>query len=223
MQGGRLPEAETQLRRARDLDPASADIGRMLAKLYALTNRRAEARTTLEQLQRAQPRDPKVLYALAELDSMDDQGAGQKSEARLRELLGIAPANLAVRLKLLNVFVRRGESDSAVRQLEEIRRLRPEPPAEAAPLLGTSIDLLRSGKLADSKPVIERFTHVMELTAPYQASLAEVKWFDDPIVGRPVLTFQPQSIIQLRSSGVLLTDDTLRFTDATSDAGLPYP
>jgi len=220
IQAGRFADAEKQLSRARDLDPTNADVGRMLAKLYALTSRHADARKTLEDLQRAQPRDPKVLYALASLDAQDDS-SGVKAEPRLRETLALAPANLAVRLQLLEIFVRRGESDSAVRQLEEIRRLPPEPPAEVKPPLAQSIDLLRAGKVAEARPVVERFVHMMELTAPYQASLAEVKWFDDPIVGRPTLTFGPQSVIQLRSSGILLTDDSTHFTDATGDAGLP--
>ena len=220
LQAGRFADAEKQLKRARDLDPTNADVGRMIAKLYALTNRDADARKTLEELQRAQPRDAKVLYALATLDAQADT-TGVKAEPRLRETLALAPANVAVRVQLAKLFVRRGESDSAVRQLEEIRRLPPEPPAEVKSLLATSIDLLRAGKVADARPVVERFAHMMELTAPYQASLAEVKWFDDPIVGRPTLTFGPQSVIQLRSSGILLTDDSTHFIDATGDAGLP--
>src|SRR6476659_4586349 len=103
IQASRFPEAETQLRRARELDPTNADVGRMLAKLYALTNRRAEARKTLEELQRAQPRDPKVLYALATLDAQDDT-SGLKAEPRLRETLSLVPANLAVRIQLLEIF-----------------------------------------------------------------------------------------------------------------------
>jgi Tfp pilus assembly protein PilF len=220
LQAGRFADAEKQLKRARELDPANADVGRMIAKLYALTNRDADARKTLEDLQRAQPRDAKVLYALATLDAQEDT-TGVKAEPRLRETLTLAPANVAVRLQLVNVFVRRGESDSAVRQLEEIRRLPPEPPAEVTSLLAMSIDLLRAGKVADARPVVDRFVHMMQLTAPYQASLADVKWFDDPIVGRPTLTFGPQSVIQLRSSGILLTDDSTHFVDATGDAGLP--
>ena len=131
----------------------------MIAKLYALTNRDADARKTLEDLQRAQPRDAKVLYALATLDAQEDT-TGVKAEPRLRETLTLAPANVAVRLQLVNVFVRRGESDSAVRQLEEIRRLPPEPPAEVTSLLATSIDLLRAGKVADARPVVDRFVHM---------------------------------------------------------------
>jgi Tfp pilus assembly protein PilF len=222
MQAGRYADAEAQLRRARRLDPANADVGRMMAKLSALSGRRADARTTLEELRRADPRDAKVLYALAELEAQNDS-AGPASEQRWRQLLAVAPANLAIRLKLLDVLVRQGKADSAVQQLEEIRRLRPEAPEEVRPLLATSIELLRAGKLAEAKPLLEQVIHSLELTAPYQASLAEVKWFDDPIAGRPVLTFLPQSVIQLRGTGALLTSDSLRFIDATSEAGLPDP
>ena len=220
IQAGRFADAQTQLERARELDPSSADVGRMIAKVYALTNRRANARTILEQLQRAQPRDAKVLYALATLDAQEDS-AGTSAEDRLRQTMALVPANLAVRLQLLNHLVRRGQADSAVHQLEEIRRLPPEPPAEARSLLGSSIDLLRAGKIAEARPLVERFMRLMEVTAPYQASLADVKWFEDPIVGRPVLTFAPPTVIQLRSSGILLTDDSVHFTDATGEAGLP--
>lgn len=223
MQGRRYAEAEEQFRRARRLDPSNADVGRMLAKLYALSDRRGEARTTLEELRTAQPRDAKVLYALVELEALDAQPAGTRSAERLRQVLDVVPANLAIRLQLADAYVRRGEADSAVRQLEEFRRLRPEPPDEPRPLLATSIELLRAGNLTEARPVFERFMKLMEVTGPYQAALADVKWFDDPMVGRPVLTFTPQSVIQLRGTGAILTADSVRFTDATGDAGLPDP
>ena len=53
LQAGRYAEAEKQLRRARELDPASTEIGLALAKLYSLTGRSSEARAALE---RAAPR-----------------------------------------------------------------------------------------------------------------------------------------------------------------------
>ena len=221
LQAGRHADAEAQLRRARRLDPGNADVGRMLAKLYSLTDRRDEARATLEELRTAQPRDAKVLWALAELDAQDGQTATTRRAELLRQVLDIAPANLAARLALAKTFITLGQPDSAVRQLEEYRRLRPEPPDDVRALLATSIDLLRAGNVAEASPVFDRLQESIETTAPYQAALADVKWFDDPIVGRPVLTFTPQSVIQLRGTGAILTNDSLRFTDATGDAGLP--
>src|SRR2546430_9814791 len=52
LQAGRYQDAEKQLRRARELDPTSTEVGLALAKLYSLTNRREEARATLEKIGR---------------------------------------------------------------------------------------------------------------------------------------------------------------------------
>src|SRR6185436_12608396 len=75
LRGGRFGEAEAQLKRARRLDPTNPEVALIAAKLYALTGRAAEARATLEAL----PRDAKVLYALARLDSLNPD--------RLRDVL----------------------------------------------------------------------------------------------------------------------------------------
>jgi Flp pilus assembly protein TadD len=209
LRGGRYAEAEVQLRRARGLDPASPEIGLIAARLYSLTGRPAQARETLDALRR----DAKVLYALAELEP-------QKPD-RLREVLVLAPANVAVRLRLVDVLVRGGEADSAVRHLEEVRRLRPAPPQEAKPHLDAALQYLRAGKLAPARVALDRFLRVMEVTAPYQASLSEVKWTEGPLVGRPVLAFNPQSLIETRGLIPVGRKSDVRFTDVTGEAGLP--
>lgn len=208
LRGGRFAEAEAQLRRARRLDPASPEVGLIAAKLYALTGRPAEARETLEGLRP----DARVRYALAELE-------GQNPD-RLRDVLELAPANLAVRLKLVDVLVGRGEADSAVRHLEEVRRLSPAPPKEATPHLHAALQHLRAGRLAPARVALDRFLHVMEVTAPYQASLNDVQWIEGPLVGRPVLAFNPQSLIATRALIPLGRASAVRFTDVTAEAGL---
>ncbi|MGH2829578.1 MAG: FG-GAP-like repeat-containing protein [Actinomycetota bacterium] len=217
LRGGRYAEAEAQLRRARRLDPASPDIGLIAAKLYSLTGQPAKARETLEELRR----DARVLYALAELEALSaDSAAVRRYEDRLREVLGLAPANIAVRLKLVDVLVRRGEADSAIRHLEEVRRLRPEPPKEARPHLDASLQHLRAGRLAQARVPLDRFLRVMELTAPYQASLNDIQWVEGPLVGRQVLAFNPQSLIATRALIPLGRKAEVRFTDVTGEAGL---
>lgn len=220
LRGGRYAEAEDQLRRARRLNPASAEVGLITAKLYSLTGRQAEARKTLEELRG----DAKVLYALAELDAENpDSAAVRRYEQRLRQVFVAAPANLAVRLELVDLFVRRSQADSAVRQLEEVRRLRPEPPKEAKPHLDSTLQLLRAGRISEARVPLDRFLHLMELTSPYQASLEEVKWVEGPLVGRPVLTFNPSTLIQTRGLLIVRRTADVRFTDVTSDAGFPIP
>jgi Flp pilus assembly protein TadD len=221
LQAGRYAEAETQLRRARELDPASAEVGLSLARLYALTERASDARAMLEQLRRDTTSNARVLYALAELDArQSDSASSRRYEERLREVLAVVPANLAVRLKLVGALARRGEADSAVRHLEEVRRIGPEPPREARTYLDSSIQLLRTGRLAQARTTLDRFFAVMELTAPYQASLDEVRSTEGPIPGRLVLTFAPQSFFSLTGVRERPTVDLAAFTDATDEAGL---
>jgi Flp pilus assembly protein TadD len=211
LRGGRYADAEVQLRRARRLDPTNPEVGLIAAKLYALTGRAAEGRAVLERLRR----DAKVLYALGELE-------GQNAD-RLREVLGLAPANLAVRLKLADLLLRRGEADSALRYLEDVRRLRPEPPREATPHLEATLQHLRAGRLGEARVSLDRFLHLTELTAPYQASLREVNWIEGPLVGRPVLAFNPQSVVTLRGIVPVGRTSDVRFTDVTGEAGLADP
>jgi Flp pilus assembly protein TadD len=221
LQAGRYAEAEKQLRRARELDPASVEVSLALARLYALTERPSDARATLEQLGRDTTGNARVLYAFAELDArQSDSVSSRRYEDRLREVLALAPENLAVRLKLVSALARRGEADSAVRHLEEVRRIGPEPPPEARTYRDSSIQLLRTGQLAQARTTLDRFFEVMELTAPYQASLDEVRSTEGPIPGRLVLTFAPQSFFALTGVRERPTVDLAAFTDATNEAGL---
>ena len=220
LQSGRYQDAERQLRRAHELDPRNADIDLALAKLYSLTNRPNDARTILEQARREAPSNAHVAYALAELETGSDSASLVRRELLLRDVLGITPANLAVRMALLDVQRRLGKADSAVRQLEEIRRTPPEPPAGARAYLDSTIGRLQSGQIASAAEPLDRFTHLMQLTKPYQASLDEVKWTDGPVPGRPVLTFNPKYLIGLRGVRAEAAVDSVRFTDATDNSGL---
>src|SRR5688572_28039498 len=148
LQAGRYAEAEKQLRRARELDPASTEVGLALARVYSLTERDSDARATLERLRRDTTGNARVLYALAELEAKQpDSASARRYENRLSDVLAIAPANLAARLKLVYTLSRRGEADSAVRHLEEVRRIPPGFPEEARTNLDISIRLLRAGNL----------------------------------------------------------------------------
>jgi len=224
LQEGRFKDAEEQLLRARKLDASNADVALTLAKLYALTNRPSDAQKILDELRRADPRNAHALYALAELDARStDSAALRRRQGRLQELLILEPANLAVRLDLIDLLVHSGQADSAVRELEEVRRIPPEPPKEARADLEQSIQLLRAGKLAEACAPLDRFSRAMRLTSPYQASLEKVKWVEGPIAGTPVLTYAPTELISTRGLHRTAPTDSVRFVDATDESGLLEP
>jgi len=223
LRGSHFADAEAQLRRARDMDPSNADVGLMIAKLFAVTSRPGDARATLDDLRRRDPRNPHVAYALAELDKTDSL-ATDRYVGELRDISALAPTNLAVRLQLVDAFVRRNEPDSAVRHLEEVRRIGPELPPDARAPVEETMRLLRAGRVAEAREPLDRFLHAMELTSAYQASLDDVKWLEGPLMGRPVLSFTPKSIAMLRGLGGgrgLPRPDLVRFVDATAEAKLP--
>jgi DNA-binding SARP family transcriptional activator len=225
LQSGRYRDAESQLRRALALDSANSDVGLLMAKLYALTARTDDARRTLEQL-RDSSAEPRILYALAELDAQSSDSAGQRRSAeRLNQVLALAPANLAVRVQLIEALLRRGaaDSDSALQQLEEVRRIPPAPPNEAQPYLDSALTLLHARRLAEARAPLQRFLDFMKGTVPYQASLDEVQWADAPLAGRPVLTFAATHLITQRGVRERATTDSTRFVDVTEEAGLRDP
>ena len=221
LQAGRLDEAEKALKRARELDPKNAEIGLALAKVYSLTNRAQDARQLLETLRRDSTSNLHVAYALAELEAQrTDSASVQRYMARLRDVLAAAPGNVAVRTQLLKALVQSGQTDSAISELEEIRRIPPELPREARVYLDSAIQLLRAGQSAAATPVLERFVNTVEVTAPYQAALEDVKWTEGPISGRPVLTFAPKYFVSLNRVRETATVDRAKFVDATDEAGL---
>ncbi|HEV8382589.1 MAG TPA: FG-GAP-like repeat-containing protein [Gemmatimonadales bacterium] len=218
LRGGRYADAESPLKRARRLDPTNPEIALITAKLYSLTGRSAEALQMLATL----PPDARVLYALAELERQSGDSCTERRYAeRLRQVLERSPANLAVRLKLADVFLRLGESDSTIRYLEDARRLRPEPPREAKPYLAAALDALHAGRASDGRAALDRFLRLIEVTAPYQESLAQVDWIEGPLAGRPVLSFNPQSLITMRGISAGPETGQVHFTDVTGESGLP--
>ncbi len=213
LRAGRYDDAEAELQRARQLDAASPEIALILARLYSLTGRDDEARRVLV------PIDPnaRVLYAIAELERTHNDSA---YAARLREVLEKSPANLAVRLQRAGALLRLGQADSVLAALEDVRRVPPEPPREALPHLNAAIQALRSGNMAEARAAIDRFARLIEVTAPYQSSLAQVDWVEGATPGRPELGFNPASLITMR--GIAPASNVeVRFTDVTGESGLP--
>lgn len=221
LQAGRYADAEKQLDRARKLDPASVDVRLALARLYALTGRTDDARSTLEQLRRDSTSNAHVLYALAVLEAGKDSASVARHEARLRDVLGVAPANLVARLELAESFTARGAADSAVRQLEEVRRIPPALPNDARVALDSAIQYLRAMKMPEARAAVGRLVGLMEVTTPYQASMDDIRWTEGPIAGRPVLTFAPKDFISIRGLPQRAAVDVAKLVDATGDAGFP--
>jgi len=220
LRNGQYGPAETELRHARKLDRGNKDVAMMLARLYAVTGRTNMALELLREM----GDDPRATFALAELEAMNAASGDTVSLRRrvdyLQRTIAAAPGNVAVRVRLAEVQLMLGIVDSAARHLTELIRFRPEPPREARPALDSASRLLSDGRLTDARSAFERFHAAIRLTMPYQAALEDVKWVEGPLVGRPILTFKPQTLITTRGLLPAGRRTEVRFTDVTGEAGL---
>src|SRR6266513_1822586 len=150
---------------------------------------------------------------------LDDLQRGRLDEAEreFKRVIAIAPREP---LGYADVWLTLGQADSTLRYLEAFRQLRPEPPREAKPHLNAAIQELGARNLGAARAEFDRFLRLMEVTAPYQAALAKVSWTEGPLVGRPVIAFNPASLITMRGIAPA-ADSVIQFTDVTTETGLP--
>jgi hypothetical protein len=85
----------------------------------------------------------------------------------------------------------------------------------------SAIQALRAGNMTQSREMLDRLVERIQVTAPYQASLADVKWTEGPLVGRPILTFAPKGFVSKNGVRDAAAVDVTRFVDATEDIGIP--
>src|SRR6266853_1108932 len=221
LQQGRYRADEAQLRRADALDSADSNVGLMLARVYELTGREAEARSGVERVLRRDSTDIRALYALAELAgrSSDPEGRGRQ-ESYLRQVVGRAPANLAARLELVELLLARAATDEAAAELEALQRQLPQLPPEAAPFFPRALRAARAGgsRASEAGAAAKQFHRAMEVTAAYQASLQRLGGPSAPLVGYPVLTFNQNIAVPTQDPRAVAAD--IRFRDITTGSGL---
>jgi hypothetical protein len=194
LQAGRFADAGAARPRPQ-ARPSNADIGLARPRLRADQPGRRVARAPRAAPSRSERQRTCPLRARAARLRRHGSRRECALSRSLRDVLGVASGNLVARLALVDAFVRASQSDSAVHQLEEVRRTPPEPTPEARARIDSTIQLLRAGNLAASRQMLDRLLQTMVVTSPYQASVEEVKWTEAAIPGRPVLTFVPKSFV----------------------------
>ncbi len=215
----RYDEAEEQLREALALNPNDPNIHLLLAEVYKVTDRGEAAVRQLETSLQRDSRDVKTLYSLATvyLDRGTNDGR-MAAEQYLGRVVAAAPANIAARLQLAEVLVRNGRADSAVAQLEEVRRQVPELPAEGSDFFYRAVDFLRSGNSEQAVAPTAILHNFMKVTPRYQQGLLELQGPGGAAVGFPIITFTQNISTRVQDPETVLA--ALRFTDATEPAGL---
>ncbi|MBG0858480.1 MAG: VCBS repeat-containing protein, partial [Bacteroidales bacterium] len=216
---GNYPEAKKQLFRAIKIDPHDPDIRLILATVYKMNDERDLAISELREALTFAPGHIKNLYEITELYSaVSGEDASDQRKKYLTELVENAPANLVPRLNLTEIFIRNAEFDRALEQMEIINSQFPEFPKEAVEYYDKTLSLLRAGDKQNALIQFTIFHNYLKVTSPYQAGIMDLKGPGGSLIGFPVITFDQQTSPSVVKNVSLL--DILKFTDATSSAGL---
>jgi Flp pilus assembly protein TadD len=216
---GKYPEAEKQLLKAIKIDPKDPDIRLILATVYQMNDQRDRSITELKEALEFTPDHVKILYDLSELYSVNKDVESQKQrEIYILKLVEKAPGNIVPQLNLIEIYIRNGDTDKAIEQLEVLRKQFPEFPKEAIDYYDKTIALL---KKQDKENAVIQFTifhNYLKVTSPYQAGIMDLKGPGGSLIGFPLITFDQQSSAQTIESGSLL--DLIKFTNVSTSAGL---
>ncbi len=219
MRMGDYEKAEEQLTRAVELSPDDPDIRLNLARVFDMADKEEASREELEKNIEITPDHVQTLYSLAEAyQNKSDEASLNQWESYLRKIVDKTPANLVARLYLAEVLTRNGNTDEALKNLEETEGISPAFPDEAVSYYEQALADLRSGRSKEALTAIRVFHNLLKLTNNYQSDIQQLKGTSASRVGTPVISFSNPTPVFLMEGESLL--DAITFTDATASSGL---
>ena len=219
---GKYPEAKKQLAEAIKIAPKDPDIRLLLATVYQMNDERDKAIAELKDALTFAPDHIKILYDLTELYAvMPDEKSQSERKDYLLRLAEKASGNLVPKLNLTDIYIRNGETDKALEQLEIIHKQFPEFPKEAVDYYNKTLSLLRKHDKDNALIQFTIFHNYLKVTSPYQAGIMDLKGPGGSLIGFPLITYDKQATGQSTPNKSLL--DVIKFTDATASAGLSLP
>ncbi len=212
---GRLEEAEAQLLKAIEIDRDLPDSRLMLAKVYELNQQQEESVKELSKILKTDPDHVKALYQLIDQYSAESAERGEF----LQKLTSKLPGNIVPKLQLTEYFLRTGNSDQALRILEELPKIFPEFPEESIQYYESTTDLLRAGNATEALISFMMFYNYMKTSIVYQSGFSELEGPSENLDGFPVISFDPMLLSgEVGAESSIL--EVMKFVDISSSIGL---
>jgi tetratricopeptide (TPR) repeat protein len=212
-------EAETEIKRALKKAPENPDIRMISAKYFELTRQPEKAITELEEIIEKKPDYVKALYTLAGMyEQSEVPDALANREKYLKQTMEKAPASIAPRLDLIALLMKKGDYDGAASQLEELPKIFPEFPNEAAVFYDKTMAALHASDPATAAPFVVMFQNFMKVTARYQSGLRDLEGPDGSLAGLSVVSISDFNMMHSQTDESIL--DRIRFLDISANMGL---
>jgi hypothetical protein len=118
---------------------------------------------------------------------------------------------------MVEIYIRKKETDKAIEELEIIHKQFPEFPKEAIDYFNTTISLLKKNEPESAITQFIIFHNYLKVTSPYQAGIMDLKGPGGSLIGFPLITFDKQMASAASEKVSLLEVISVSF----SEKGLP--
>ena len=215
----KLDSAEFYLLEAAKLSKNNSDISFIVAKMYELTDRKPAAIKQLQSIINYRSDHILSLYQLYEYYRTPGERQNlNKAEKLLLQLLELAPGNIAVHLKMVDLSIKNGHLEKALFSLESIRQILPSIPEETNSYLNESIQLLRNNNQKKSMVQSLIFHNLLKPTTFYKSGIQELKGGSGPIAGAPITNLTNLNISEFYDNKNAIS--SIQFIDITNQSRL---
>ena len=104
---------------------------------------------------------------------------------------------MSLNLSLTDIYIKNGETDKAVEQLEKIHKQFPEFPKEAIDYFNKTLSFLKKKDQNNALVQFTIFHNYLKVTSPYQAGIMDLKGPGGSLIGFPLITYDQQPSSQL--------------------------
>ena len=190
-------DAEVQFVKALALEPGNPIVLLNLTEIYILTNREGAVLGALEEAHKHSPNHAKTLYRLAKIYlASSDKDIRERGLEYLGKVVEILPANIAVRLQLIEILIRDNKFDTALAHMETLRAQIPALPEDSGEFFAQSMELLKAQKSEESLVPTMRFHNLLKSTLLYRSGILDLESFRGPFIGTPVLSFTKETVFE---------------------------
>lgn len=208
--------AENQAKAGLKIKPGDLDLRLMLSEVFVEKGEKDEAVRELKEVLKKDPKNIKALYKLADLGPSGQEQTWKKNY--LTQILALVPANIVPRLELAEVLAANSETDSAIFNLQAVKKIAPVFLGTVKTSYQKSMSLLQANQPAAAIPFIRQFHKLMQLSVEFASGNDELK-MPQLVAGHVAFSTSQEDQVSYDTKGKGLLN-AMSFTDASALAGL---
>jgi len=208
--------AEDQAKAGLKIKSSDLDLRLILAEVFVQKGDKDGAIRELKEILKTDPKNIKAIYSLSDRGPQGTDKTWKKSY--LTKVLSLAPANIVPRLELAELLAANNETDSALFNLEAVKKIAPDFFGAAKVSYQKAVSLLQANKPAAALPFMQQFHKLMQLSPVYASGNNEIA-VPQLFAGHVAFNASQEDQVSYNTKGKGLLN-SMNFTDDSELVGL---